>query len=165
MPSGEVLHVTENDSEHADLLSALRGGSNNFGIVTRFTFRTFPQGRLWAGMMMYPLETKDQQIQALYDYCTSSSFDPNASLMQSFGLSAEQGTGCMNSLVYTKPEAEPEVFKPFTAIQPVYMNTVRELSLTDLTIEQDAWNTTGLWYVPSNEHQFSPAILMSKTVR
>jgi hypothetical protein len=160
-----VLRVTETDSEHADLLYALRGGSNNFGIVTRFTFRTFPQGRLWAGMMMYPLETKDQQIQALYDYCTSSSFDPSASLMQSFGLSAEQGTGCVNSLVYTKPEAEPDVFKPFTAIQPVYMNTVRELSLTDLTMEQDAWNQNGLWYVPTNNYPSFSAILMSKTAR
>lgn len=149
--SGEVLFVAEGASEHADLFHALRGGSNNFGIVTRLTFQTFRQGRLWAGVLLHPLETKDDQIRAFDNYCGGSTFDPHASLLQSFGLSAERGTGCVNSIVYTKAEADPEVFKPFTAIQPVYMNTLRELSLMELTVEQDAQNEKGLWYVIIHE--------------
>jgi hypothetical protein len=31
------------------LYFALRGGGNNFGIVTRFDLVTFPQGDLWVG--------------------------------------------------------------------------------------------------------------------
>ena len=165
LASGKVLEVTETASEHADLFHALRGGSNNFGIVTRFTFRTFRQGLLWAGMMLHPLETKDEQIQAFHDFCTSSSFDPHASLLQSFGLSAERGTGCVNSIVYTKAEPEPEVFKPFTTIQPVYMNTLRELSLTELTVEQDAFNQNGLWYIATSKHEDAAAMLTSRIVR
>ena len=35
--TGEI--VTANDEQHADLMWGLRGGSGNFGIVTKFTFR------------------------------------------------------------------------------------------------------------------------------
>ena len=144
LASGRVITATEDEDEHKDLFRALLGGGNNFGVVTRFVFRTFRQGRLWGGTLIQPLETKDRQLQAFYDYCTNPDFDPNASLIQSFGLSAERGSGCVNGIVHTKPEAEPAVFKPFVGIEPVYMNTLRELSLTELTLEQDAFNQNGL---------------------
>jgi hypothetical protein len=146
LPSGDVLRLTDADVEHRDLFLALRGGSNNFGIVTQFWFRTFRQGRLWAGVLIHPLETKDVQLKAFYDFCSRPIYDPHASIMQSFGLSAEQGTGCVNNIVYTEAEADPAIFEPFTSIQPVYTNTLREVSLMDLTLEQDAFNENGLWY-------------------
>ncbi|KAJ8060841.1 hypothetical protein OCU04_009925 [Sclerotinia nivalis] len=34
--------VNANQSDNHDLWKALKGGSNNFGIVTRFNIRTFP---------------------------------------------------------------------------------------------------------------------------
>lgn len=40
LAGGEVVHA--NAETNADLRLALRGGSNNFGIVTSFTMRTFP---------------------------------------------------------------------------------------------------------------------------
>lgn len=55
-------------------------------------------------------------------------------------MSSERGSGFVNSLVYTKPEPDPAVVKPFNEIQPIYQNTLRELSLTTLTSEQDAFN-------------------------
>ncbi|KAF2111293.1 hypothetical protein BDV96DRAFT_603398 [Lophiotrema nucula] len=54
--------------------------------------------------------------------------------------------GSVNSIVYTKAETEPAAFRRFTTIQPAYMNTLRELSLIELTLEQDALNENGLWY-------------------
>ncbi len=44
LPNGTVLTV---DSWHPDLLFALKGGYNNFGIVTKFTLKTYPQGQVW----------------------------------------------------------------------------------------------------------------------
>ncbi|KAF2675969.1 putative oxidoreductase [Lentithecium fluviatile CBS 122367] len=164
LPSGDVIRITEADIEHADLFRALRGGSNNFGIVTRFIFRAFRQGRLWAGMLLHPLETRTEQLQAFYDFCATPSYDPHASLMQTFGLSAERGTGCVNSIVYTKAETEPAVYKPFTAMQPVYMNTLRELSLLELTREQDALNENGLCQVMISTTYYLDLPLLTRTV-
>ncbi|KAL9020281.1 MAG: hypothetical protein Q9185_002461 [Variospora sp. 1 TL-2023] len=144
LASGSIVRATPNDPECSDLFYALRGGSNNFGIVTRFTFRTFPQGHLWGGTLIHPIETQTQQLQAFYDFC-GHSYDPSASLIHSFGMSSERGSGFVNSIVYTKPEHEPAIVKRFTEIQPIYQNTLRELSLTALTLEQDAFNENGLW--------------------
>jgi hypothetical protein len=144
LASGKLLRIREDHAEHLDLFKALRGGSNNFGIVTRFVFKTFQQGPLYAGMVMYPMETKEEQLQTFYNYCTTSPIDPQASLMQTFGLSAERGTGCVNSMVHTKARSDADVLKPFMALQPVYMNTMKEISLVDFTLEQDAFNAAGL---------------------
>ena len=147
LASAAIVRVTEKDPEHSDLFRALRGSSNNFGIVTRFTFRAFHQGRLWGGTLIHPVVTKDQQLQAFYDFAGNPSYDPNASLIHSFGMSAERGSGIVNGVVYTKPQSNPAVIKPFTSIEPTFLNTLRELSVTELTREQDSFNESGLWYV------------------
>ena len=94
---------------------------------------------------MHSIETKDQQLQAFYNYASNPFPDPNASLIHSVGMSAERGSGIVNSVVYTKPESEPAVIKPFLDLKPVLLNTLRELSLTELTREQDSFNQNGLW--------------------
>ena len=145
LASGAVLIITENDGKHQDLLRALRGGSNNFGIVTRFTFRTFHQGHVWGGNIIHGLETKDQQLSTFYNYASSSKFDPSASLIQSCAMSGDRGSGIVNGIVCTAPETKPPSVQPFTRLEPIYINTLRELSLTELTLEQDAFNEYGLW--------------------
>jgi hypothetical protein len=47
----------------------------------------------------------------------------------------------------------------------VYMNTLRELSLTELTVEQDAFNENGLWYVAIHKHEDVSTMLMSRIAR
>jgi hypothetical protein len=45
-----------NHFSHPDLYYALRGGGNNFGIVTRFDMETFPQGKMWGGYNLFIAE-------------------------------------------------------------------------------------------------------------
>ncbi|KAF2864675.1 hypothetical protein BDV95DRAFT_292125 [Massariosphaeria phaeospora] len=164
LASGEIIHATENDSEYRDLFRALRGASNNFGIVTSFTFRIFPQGRVWGGTLIHPLETKERQLSAFHDFCANPSFDPNASLIQSFGFSADRGTGCVNGVVYTKPESEKDVINPFINIEPTYVNTLREMSITELTKEQDAFNENGLCQVVASTTFYLDLALLQRTI-
>jgi hypothetical protein len=45
LPSGAIVNATK--SSYSDLWLALRGGSNNFGIVTAFESTAFKQGKFW----------------------------------------------------------------------------------------------------------------------
>lgn len=144
LASGTIVRATENDPGSSDLFRALRGAANNFGIVTHFVFRTFCQSSLWGGTLIHPIETKEQQLQAFFDFSNDPKYDPNASLIHSFGMSAERGSGFVNGIVYTKPMSEPAVVRPFTGLEGAYVNTLRDLSLTELTREQDAYNENGL---------------------
>lgn len=48
---GEVRAI---DEEHEpDLFWAIRGGGGNFGVVTRFRYRTVPIGQVYAGMLVF----------------------------------------------------------------------------------------------------------------
>lgn len=59
-------------------------------------------------------------------------------------MSVERGSGFVVGVVYTKPESEPAVVKPFIRLEPTHLNTLRELSLTELMQEQDSCNENGL---------------------
>lgn len=100
-----------------------------------FTFRAFRQGRLWRGVLVHPVETKDQQLQAYYNFAGNCSYGPNASLIHSFRMIAGHGSGFANSIVDTKPPSDTTVIKLFISIEPPFLNTLRELSLTGLTYE------------------------------
>ncbi|KAK0747394.1 FAD binding domain protein [Apiosordaria backusii] len=77
--------VTASASEHSDLWRVLKGGGNNFGIVTRFTLRSLPLAPLWFGQM-FALATFQQTraMMAYHDYVKHASsgepyaFDENA---------------------------------------------------------------------------------------
>ncbi|KAH8681811.1 hypothetical protein BX600DRAFT_31580 [Xylariales sp. PMI_506] len=47
LPNGTIANV--NETSHPDLLFALRGGNANFGVVTRFDLKVYPQGLVWGG--------------------------------------------------------------------------------------------------------------------
>ena len=57
--------VEASEGEHEDLFWALRGGSGNFGIVTRFAFRLHPLSNVVAGPMLWPLD-RGAEVMRLY---------------------------------------------------------------------------------------------------
>lgn len=146
LASGQLINVTS--TSYPDLFVALRGGSNNFGIVTRFTIRTFDQGKLWGGSVYYNISTASQQLNAFYWFNNATGYDESASLIQSFGYSAVSGIVAVNVLVYTKPiSISPPVFEPLSAIQPQLFNTLRLSNLTDFTVEQGSFEHNGNRYI------------------
>ncbi|MBP3982435.1 FAD-binding oxidoreductase [Acidovorax sp. JG5] len=65
--AGEVLHASA--TEHPDLFWALRGGSGNFGVVTRFGFRLHPVGpNLLAGLIVFPMAEAKQVLQQYREF-------------------------------------------------------------------------------------------------
>jgi FAD/FMN-containing dehydrogenase len=50
---GKVINV--NQKSNPDLFWAMRGGGNNFGIITRFDVEAIPKGDMWGGPINYDL--------------------------------------------------------------------------------------------------------------
>lgn len=72
LPYGKVVNVNASSSPH--LFKALKGGSNNFGVVTRFDVKSFESGRFWGGEVGYPITTMPQQVAAFVGLGTYAKF-------------------------------------------------------------------------------------------
>jgi FAD/FMN-containing dehydrogenase len=81
LPNGTFTTVSE--TEGSDIFFALQGGTNNFGIVTSFTLRTFEIGKVWGGTIQYPADQLNAMIDATVEYSAKPSV-PKATLATQF---------------------------------------------------------------------------------
>ncbi|KJK66846.1 FAD binding domain protein [Aspergillus parasiticus SU-1] len=133
--------VNANEHENPELMISLRGGSNNFGVVTRVDLKTFEQGPIWGGSVYHSIDTFQQQLEAFAGVNSAEGYDEYASLITSFGYSA-QGKTVVNSIVYTKAEENPAVYRPFMEI-PKMFSTVRIARLHEIAMEQGSFSKDG----------------------
>ncbi|KAI0384946.1 FAD-binding domain-containing protein [Hypomontagnella monticulosa] len=135
LASGETVNA--NAENNRDLWIALKGGGNNFGIVTRFDLSVFKQGDLWGGKIFYFEPSFSRQIQSLVDYLHDPDADVDIHICVSLGYAAAMGAMvCMNDIFCTKPE-KPKALEPFADVQPQIdqMRTLRVDNLKNLTTE------------------------------
>jgi hypothetical protein len=135
LASGEVVNANAKTNE--DLFAALKGGGNNFGIVTRFDIRIFPLGQMWGGKTFYFQPSFPAQIKSLIDYLHNPSPETNIHICLSLGYAAAVGDIlCMNDIFCASP-AKPKALEPFADVHPQIdqMNTLRVDNLKNFTDE------------------------------
>lgn len=133
LASGQVVNANVN--ENSDLWRALKGGSNNFGVVTRFDLRAFPQGDFWGGSILYDDSTSPQLLKAFVNLNKATNFDEYAALILSFSYVSSFGFLVSGNIEYTRPVTNPSTFQPFTSIQPQLSSSMRISNQTDFTTE------------------------------
>ncbi|EPQ52684.1 FAD-binding domain-containing protein [Gloeophyllum trabeum ATCC 11539] len=119
LPNGTVTTVT--DSSNPDLMFALRGGYNNFGVVTKFTFKTFPSGQVW--------NTLDRVASASVNF-SSKVTDPKAGIITTYNF-VIGGLGVSQLLFYDGSEPPAGIFDEFLAI-PSFTKDVKARSFSNL---------------------------------
>ncbi|KAI9752305.1 MAG: hypothetical protein M1835_001107, partial [Candelina submexicana] len=137
---GNGTVVIADNSTNPDLFQALKGGSNNLGIVTRFDIFAFEQGHIWGGSVTYSPTTAPDQISAFVNFTNALVDDPYASIINIWLFQPSIGAFFVqNAYEYTKAvddvKAGPPPFKTFLSIQPELKNTMRMTNLSDLTSE------------------------------
>ncbi|KAK3659757.1 hypothetical protein LTR56_001121 [Elasticomyces elasticus] len=141
LATGITVNVTK--SSYPDLWVALKGGSNNFGIVTAFESTAFKQGKFWGGFIGNDISTKDAQFAAFEALNGSPNYDEYAALINSYVYTpATNSWYIANNIEYTKAQANPPFFANFTPL-PQTFSTMRISNLTDFTIELAASNPDG----------------------
>ena len=127
-----------NQSTHPRLFKALKGGSNNFGIVTRFDLKAFKLGKLWGGEVVYKATTAPQQLQAFYNFISSSpGYNATAGDSQIIlAYSTVAGASFFaNFYSYSLPEAWPPRFKGFKHVGTPLVSSLRTTNLSDFAVE------------------------------
>ncbi|KAH9025721.1 FAD-binding domain-containing protein [Lactarius deliciosus] len=139
LPNGTITNVTQNNK---DLWFALRGGGNNFGIVTKFTYKTVPQGQVWGGTLNYNIDQLDLVKEAVLKFQQKN--DTKAALNVPV-IYTQAGTISAAVLFYNAPTPAPGIFDDFLAI-PTNQSDVKTRSFfgrSSLNSGDETWLTKG----------------------
>ncbi|KAG8163055.1 hypothetical protein KVR01_007533 [Diaporthe batatas] len=79
LADGRIVQASKNTN--ADLFWALKGGGNNFGVVTNIRMQAVKSRPVWGGLTMMSPETIPQAAEALVDFTSRVHEDPDSSLM------------------------------------------------------------------------------------
>jgi FAD/FMN-containing dehydrogenase len=135
--------VEANETQNTDLFHGLRGGCNNFGIVTQVDLKTFEQGVVWAATIYSPLSTVDDQIRIFAKLAAAENYDENASFFTGFGYSQSKNmTVVTNDLVFTKAVESPPYYKGFLD-QPSFYNSSSLTNMTELSKQKASYLPPG----------------------
>ncbi|XXG97659.1 hypothetical protein Hte_003966 [Hypoxylon texense] len=124
--------IETNANSDPELFQALKGGNNNFGVVTRIDLSTFTQGLLWTGNIYSDLSTVNDVISELVKISSADAYDEHASIITSFGYSQARGLSVVsNVLVYTKDVESPPIYQDLLSL-PNLMSTSQKMNMTTL---------------------------------
>ncbi|KAF5326342.1 hypothetical protein D9611_000612 [Ephemerocybe angulata] len=115
-PNGQVVGVTQNSD--SGLFFALKGAGNNFGIVTKFTLKTVPQGPIWGGIVTYMDPTSLAAINLATSKFSTQSTDPKAAMLSTTAY--YQGMPLTSvQLFYDGPNPPAGIFDDFLSTPSV----------------------------------------------
>lgn len=124
--------MTANEHHNPDLYWALRGGANNFGIVTSFLARVFPQGPVYAATWNFNANRTDEVLAESQKLFTSVD-DPDM-LYEYFDMyiQAQDRFTTVGRARYAQPIQNPPVYDGLNRI-PSESRTGAINSLTNLS--------------------------------
>ncbi len=127
--------ITVDGETHADLFRALKGGWNNFGIVTRFTMRTVPCERMWGGVVVSPKEHARDYIRATVNFTGRVADYPDSSMVSTLGHSPEFGNiTAWAIMVETRGVPNSRAFEELSAI-PKLTDTCKPKTMLEIGSE------------------------------
>ncbi|KAE8548382.1 hypothetical protein EYB25_008760 [Talaromyces marneffei] len=146
--SGDVLTATP--TSHKDLYWALRGGGNNFGIVTNFELHSYPQDRglMWIGKLMHPGRRNATLIDSFVDFGLKGT-DPSATMLFSIVyLQKQDDFVCVSEMDYAEPLADevayPAVYNAFFKVGGVIQETKSTKTIVSVIEDHSVSNPNGL---------------------
>jgi len=117
--NGTVIKASED--RNPDLFRALKGGGNNFGIVTSFRVQAYRQGEVYGGVMVFPRskDTDAKMLKAIQDFTVYNDDDKAAVIP----TQERSGYGLVDTWIvfmfYDGPSPPETVFKNFTDIKHI----------------------------------------------
>lgn len=122
MADGRVVTASQETNEH--LAVALRGGGNNFGVVTSVTLSTFKQGKMGTGALYHFDGVSDQLMKAYVDFCAPETYDADSTAMIVFGFNGQlKKSTPLSILQHHHAVRNPPSLRPFTSLSRFWSTT------------------------------------------
>lgn len=119
--------VQANSSQNADLWKALKGGSSNFGIVTRFDIQAFEQGDIYGGLVIHPNSATGQVVTAFSHFVDNIVNYPLGSCFSFWSwVAGSNDTVIISALHDTTGTVNASAYAEYVAIEPTVSSTLRE---------------------------------------
>ncbi|KAL1914465.1 uncharacterized protein VTP21DRAFT_8848 [Calcarisporiella thermophila] len=149
LASGEIVRASER--ENTDLFFAIRGGGNQFGVVTKFELKTFPQdGPVTTGFLFYTKDQVEELSKLVYNWLENNK-DPKANLMLIFAKPPPNFEPAPIILIWydgAKEQAK-QIFKEFYAINSTVDTTAEMDYATGNTVQDEMVNAGDYKYLSS----------------
>jgi hypothetical protein len=130
--------TTASATQNPDLFRALKGGGNNFGIVTTYVLQTYKQGNVYGGNLVYlhTPETDAKLLQAVRDFTEYNTDDKAAVIVTAERSTASVIDSWILFIFYDGVDVPEDTFKNFTDAGPV-TNTCRVQTYAELIGESN----------------------------
>ncbi|KAL3418333.1 FAD binding domain-containing protein [Phlyctema vagabunda] len=144
LANASIINV--NAQENTDLFFALKGGGGQFGIVTKYTLKTHPIGKIWGGVRTYSRLDETALLNATHRFVEENT-DTKAAIITTTPLLLSTVLQPWTLFFfYDGIEPPPGVFAGFDNIQPL-LDTAKTQSYSDLLIANDVYSPYGLRYL------------------
>ncbi|TVY27910.1 Bifunctional solanapyrone synthase [Lachnellula hyalina] len=146
LADGRIV-VANAAGEHADLFKALKGGGNNFGIVTHFTMHAWPCSTVWGGGVILPKEIFPKAADAIVDFVKGVPDDPDTNLVCMLCKLTPEPVTIIASLYANVAGVEkPPILDKWLAFPEVWKSYKKDNLLGLLETTEQAKNYYGNWF-------------------
>lgn len=140
-----------NATSNADLWKALKGGSGNLGLITRFDMEPIAYAdqddpAIWGGNLIFPPEAGPELIDVLVDFTENVREDENSATSVSFSYQPVLAGGMvvLASLENTVGEVKARAFDGFYAVDGALNDTTRRDTMSGISGELSEGQPAGL---------------------
>lgn len=143
LPNSTIVRISS--TSHPDLFFALRGGGNNFGIVTHFTLDTFPQGPVWDLGEVFPIEDAAIIFSELEDEARTPDLDCMVLVVVNW-IGVVGQFKITRKSVYTSPQKSSH-YSPRSVMGSRQFVKEGWANISDVSKEMDEMNPSGFYQV------------------
>ncbi|KAF4988554.1 hypothetical protein FDECE_14986 [Fusarium decemcellulare] len=145
LANGTIVEVTAD--RHADLFVALKGGGNNFGIVTRFDMETFETRPIWTWSKEYPESAGESFVGALKRWTDNLDKYRNGSAVvfwsYRFGL---KETRILSGLADVSGQEMNSAFDELGSIPGNISSTMGHTNMSTIALNEQAAGYRNIWW-------------------
>ncbi|UJO21579.1 uncharacterized protein CLAFUR5_09318 [Fulvia fulva] len=135
-----------NKNENSDLFYALKGGGNQFAIVSEFILETFAIGQVWGGTKIFGKDQKDALLKATHNL-VSDYYDPKAAVIVTFSTTLDTLVDIFVVFFFYNGPSPGKILDELNAIPALIDSTKGPRSYRDLINANSAFSLNGMRYL------------------